>query len=138
MADFARLALLAQHAAMTDHHLGHLAQVARPIGHELPAPFEETCFPAWERAMVGQVRRAAHCANEFLDLLAEPYAGRNQLIDIVNGFLDADIEYTYTARDPISTDSDDTVRVCNVCGDVEGHHGDCAYNAALRLTGRKK
>lgn len=61
-----QLARLAQDAQMTDHHLDTLRRVATPNRHESPDP--DTRFrDEREFAMVRQVRRAAHCANRFLD-----------------------------------------------------------------------
>lgn len=81
--DYAVLALLAQHAAMTDHHLECVRRVAKPDGHQMPAPLGETVILMWEVQMVKQVRRAGRLANQFMDTLDAHDAEWNEYVEQV-------------------------------------------------------
>lgn len=64
-----KLAQLAVAAAVTPYTLDRIADLARPSRHSQPVPYDDTVLPMWERQTLGQVRRAATAANEFLDVL---------------------------------------------------------------------
>lgn len=71
MIDASALALMAQHAALTPHHLDMINRVAAPNTHQYPAPLGETVIPIWEVAMLKQVKRVGRLANIFIDTLED-------------------------------------------------------------------